>query len=349
MVIFRGFADDYELTEWLTRVWRVEEGLDRDTVYLATKAACYEMLLSGITGFIDMYPYYEEVVRASSEVGLRVATGPICGFDVCLDVKDLGYSRFIPIINVHSLYTLPINEVVKCFSYASRKGLLVHIHVSETRKEVFEIKKRTGKFPVELMGSLGILNDKTLLVHLNWVTSWEVDMISRANSKVSVCPTSSMKLANSGFTPVYELSSKGVIVGLGTDGACSANRLDMIEEMRQLVLLYRHNYWDVRLKAKDSLTYATLNGYRILGIKGGIIGVGYIADIVAINMKNPWLKPKLNPLSLVVYTACRSDIDYVIIEGEVKVSPDIKEELIAKSNEIWSKLEVKAHYLWSRA
>ncbi len=346
MVVFRGYADDYELFDWLRKVWRAEERLDREIIYLATKVACYEMLLSGITGFIDMYPYYEEVVKAAKEIGLRVATGPICGFDEYLDIQDLDYKHYVPLINVHSLYALPIDEVIKCFDHASKRNFIVHIHVSETRKEVFEIKSRTGKFPVELMDSLGILNEKTLLVHLNWVTSWEVNIISLRKAKVAVCPTSSMKLANSGFTPILEFDSKDVAVGLGTDGACSANRLDMIEEMRQLILLYRHNYWDVRVGAKEAFKFATVNGFKILNIRGGIIAPGYKADLVAISLKSPWLRPILNPLSLVVYSACRSDVDYVIIEGRPTLTPELKEEIMYRANELWNKLEPKISKLW---
>ena len=344
MSILRGYADDYELNEWLKRVWRVEKKLSRDLVYNASLLSCYEMLLSGITCFQDMYPMYEETVKAACEVGLRVAAGPMCGWESPTLCSSNAF--FKQIINIHSIYAVELDDVKSCIEYALKHGVKVQIHVSETRREVYECRRRTGKFPVELLDSMGCLSDKVVLVHLNWVTSWEAEAISRAGSQVVVCPSSSMKLANSGFTPVYELMSKNVVVGLGCDGVCSSNKLDVLGEMRQMVLLYRHNYWDVRLKAEHAFKAATINGYLITGFKSGVVMEGYNGDLIAINLKSPRLKPDFNPLSLMVYSSTPCDLDYVIIGGDVKVTPESKYKITDKAYSIWNKIKHHVESIW---
>ncbi len=341
MVIFRGYADDEELKDWLVKVWRVESRLTPKLIHKASLLACYEMLLSGTTLFQDMYSNYVETVGAAKEVGIRARAGPVCIGGRCelSGIEGINYELFKPIINVHSLYSLSIDDVLKCFKYAMKLGIDVQIHVSETRWEVFDIRSRTGKFPVELMSELGILNKSTYLVHLNWVTSWELREIAKSGAKVAVCPSSSMKLANSGFTPIYELDRLGVLITLGTDGACSANRLDVINEVRQLILLYRHNYWDTRVSSKHAFRYVTINGFKAMGIRAGIIDVGYEADLVGISIRNPWMRPLTNPLSIVTYSIGRSDIDYVLVKGEPKLTPTNRVEILERVNQLWDEVE----------
>ncbi len=344
MSILRGYADDYELHEWLNRVWSVERKLSRRLVYNASLLSCYEMVLSGITCFQDMYPMYEETVRAACKVGVRVVAGPMCGWENISLLQ--GNSLFKPIVNIHSIYAVELDNVKSCIEYALKHEVKVQIHVSETRKEVYECKRRTGKFPVELLDSMECLSKNTILVHLNWVTNWEVEAISRRGAQVVVCPSSSMKLANSGFTPIHELMSKNVVVGLGCDGACSSNKLDVLSEMRQLVLLYRHNYWDTRVKAEHAFKAATINGSLITGFKCGVIAEGYKGDIIALNTKNPRLKPLFNPLSILVYSTSPCDVEYVVINGNVVVSPESREELLNEANDVWSSIEDEVWELW---
>jgi len=345
MVLLRGYVDDAELRDWLRTVWSVEKYLSPKLIRKASLLACYEMLFSGTTLFQDMYYHYVETVEAAKEVGIRVRAGPLCGWgEYCL--KEVNYELFKPVINVHSVYTVNSEELIKCFRYARELGIDVHIHVSETRWEVYDVKSRTGKFPIELLNDLGLLSESTYIAHLNWVTSWELRELARAKAKVAVCPSSSMKLANSGFTPIYELDRLGVLITLGTDGACSSNRLDVISEVRQVVLLYRHNYWDIRLGAKDALRYATINGYRATGVKAGVISEGYEADLIAISTESPWVRPLMNPLSIVTYSLSRSDVAYVIVRGNPVLSPENRGELRERVSSLWDEVEGELPNLW---
>jgi cytosine/adenosine deaminase-related metal-dependent hydrolase len=198
------------------------------------------------------------------------------------------------------------------------------MHVSETRDEVYEVKRRTGKFPVEYLGELGLVNNRLHLVHLGWITSWELGMIRENDVKVTHSPTSNMKLATAGFFPMRELMEASVTVTLGTDGPASNNSLDMFREMKVGVLLQRHGYWDTRIRAIHLLKAATVNGYRLMGIRGGSIQPGHVADIVLINTRKPHLQPlrRDNVISALVYSASGNDVDMVMINGKIAYTRD---------------------------
>ncbi len=334
MVALRGYADDYELFDWLKRVWQAEKLLTREVVYYATIVGCIEMAMSGIGAFQDMYFFPEEVVRAAMAVGLRVRTGPIAGLDP-LDIskwRSLEASSrgmFSTVINVHSLYGIDIEDVEKAFSVSEEQGVDVHMHLSETRREIFEVKKRFGVLPVEYLERRGWLSPRLIAVHLNWVTSWELDYIARTSTKVVVNPTNGAKLAVGGFAPLREMLAKGIEVGLGTDGACSSNRLSILREMRMLVLLYRHNYWDTWIRATHALYIATRGSYSVMKIRGGVIEPGAVGDIALIDPSAPWLYPPTprRIVSHIVYSAEASNVRYTIVNGRIVWSPDRAEEL----------------------
>ncbi|HIP57641.1 MAG TPA: amidohydrolase [Ignisphaera aggregans] len=335
MVALRGYADDYELFEWLERVWQAEKLLSRDVVYFATLIGCIEMAMSGIGAFQDMYFFPDEVVRAALKIGLRVRTGPIVGIDN-LDMKrwkaleSSSNGMFNTVINLHSLYGVDMDLIEKAFELSKTHSIDIHMHISETRREVFEVKRRFGKLPIEFLESRGWLSPRLIAVHLNWVTTWELDYIARAKVRVVVNPTSGAKLAVGGFAPLREMLERGIDVGLGTDGACSSNRLSILREMRMLVLLYRHNYWDTWIRASHALYIATRGSYGVMKIRGGVIEPGAVGDIVLIDLKTPWLYPTTPTrlVSHIVYALEQSNIRYTIVNGRVVWSPETSENLV---------------------
>ncbi len=335
MVILRGYCDDYELHEWLSRIWEVEKHLDEYWIRLGSELAIMEMLSTGTTAFVDMYFYPHITAEVAKTYGIRAALGPplievLYGIDKCLSDLEHFISKYrndnliIPIVNVHSIYTCSLESIKKAYEIAREHDLNVHIHVSETRKEVFECKQKYGKFPVEVLHDIGILSTRLHMVHLGWVTNREIELIRDAGCTVTHCPVSNMKLATAGFFPFYEMMMNNINVTIGTDGAASNNCLDMFREMKTAVLLQRNNYWDTRIKAIHVLKAATLNGYKLLRLKGGNIEKGYLADLVLLDANSISLQPLRtdNIISNIVYSATGKDVKMVIIDGKIVYDRD---------------------------
>jgi len=338
MVFLRGSLPDHEFWNWLSRIISIEEKiLSPKLIYDASRLACIEMLFSGTIGFIDMYYYPEETIKACSQLGLYVLAGPIPVNDADLQYYislARNYPRYKPIINVHSLYSVDEESLVKAVKLAKRYELPLNIHVSETRREVYMIKEKTGKWPVEYMSEIGLLGNKTILVHLNWLLSSEIYLLKESGSSVVVCPHSGMRLATAGFAPVYELLREGVKLTVGTDGS-SGDRIDVIEEIRQLILLYRHNYWDTRLGVEWVVPRIILNGYKIAGIDGGYVEEGAPANLSLLRIIPYRHEPivESNALSVLALTNC-FHADYTIIDGEIVLGDANRDELLEEASSI---------------
>jgi 5-methylthioadenosine/S-adenosylhomocysteine deaminase len=142
---------------------------------------------------------------------------------------------------------------------------------------------------------------------------------------VAHCPASNLKLG-SGMAPVARLLAEGVNVGIGTDGAASNNRLDMLGEMRLAALLGKGVSGDpTALPAAQALEMATLAGARALGREQeiGSLAAGKQADIVAIDLARPDSQPCYDPLSDLVYSVGREQVSHVWVGGRLRVEDGI--------------------------
>ncbi len=325
MYYLRGSLPDHGFWDWIGRIMKLEEEtITPKLVYYSSLLGCIEMIMNGVVGFIDMYYYPVETAKACSSLGLITANGP-ASRDIKVISETLEELRAIkntiPIINIHSLYLYEFETLAKLFEYASRNNLLKNIHVSETRREVYMVWKKTGYWPVEYMYRMNWLDDKTILVHLNWVMSHEVEYIAEKNARAVFCPQSSMRLAEAGFAPVYEMLSRGITASIGTDGS-SGDRFNMLDEYKQLILLYRHNYWDTRLSIYWAYPRIVINGYRILGLNGGVVEEGYPSYLVVYKYDKIRNNPltKTNVLPVIVYSD-HPIAEYVISNNGIIYSP----------------------------
>ncbi|MCG3108592.1 5'-deoxyadenosine deaminase [Metallosphaera sp. J1] len=330
MTVLRGVFDDGELHEWLARMWEEERKLTREIMALGSELAVIEMLSSGTTAFVDMYFNPDQVRDLATRYGIRAMAGPTLMREKSVDetireMKGLEESElFRPIVNVHSLYATELKKLRELRDSLTQEYHL-HIHLSETREEVFQIKKKYGMFPVELIHREGLV-PHVHGVHLGWVTSWELNYL-RGSIAITHCPTSNMKLATGGAFPMKEALDQGLNVTIGTDGAASNNSLNMFHEMKTAVLLQRHNYWSTGITATDVFKASTINGYKMLGIRGGGIKPGYVADLVLLNKDDLYPLVRERLLSHLVYNPPR-EVEKVIIQGKVVYQKnDFKERL----------------------
>ncbi len=335
MTCFRGLADDLPLMTWLNdHVFPAEATLDQEKVFSGALLACAEMILSGTTCFTDMYLFEDAVARAAKQAGIRAVVGEVLydfpspnygtienGFEYTEMLIDKWQRD--PIINIavepHSPYLCSPDLLQKAANISWNHGIPLIIHLSETEREVRNIQRRYGKTPVNHLANLEILCPNLLAAHCVALTEEEIDLLARFDVKVVHNPQSNMKLA-SGIAPVPALMEKGVCVALGTDGCASNNDLDMFSEMDTAAKLHKVNTKDPTvLDAATVLRMATIESARALGLSQitGSLETGKKADIITINTSKPHLTPMYHPESHLVYAARASDVDTVIINGEV--------------------------------
>lgn len=338
MVYFRGMADDLPLRRWLEdHIWPAERRwLGPDFNRDATELACLEMLRAGITAFNDMY-FYEDASAASvKRSGMRALLGAgIVDFPTAVAKTREEYLKkaesFIerwsdddlisPSIAPHAPYTCGPETCREALAMANRYGVPLHTHLAETRWEVDEIRKKYGLTPIEYMDANGLLDGHIIAAHSVWSTEKEIDILAERDVKVAHCPGSNMKLA-SGIAPVAGMIAMGINVSLGTDGAASNNRLDILCEMSEAAKAQKaHSEDPTALPARTALLMATRWGAEAIGTgdRTGSLERGKLADILVIDLKKPHLTPLYDIYSHMVYSARASDIESVMVNGRLLV------------------------------
>ena len=338
MTLMRGLGDDANLTEWLEQhIWPTEmRFVSPDMVRDGTLLACAEMLRGGVTCFNDMYFFPEAAAEAALNAGMRAALGIIVvdfPSPYASDAEDYiakglatrDVLRDEPLLSFcvapHAPYSVSDSAFERVATYAAELDLPIHIHLHESADEIREGLKRHGVRPMERLRRLGLLGPNLIGVHAVHLEAHEIDTLAAEGCHVAHCPASNLKLG-SGIPPVTALRRAGVNVGLGTDGAASNNRLDLLGEMRLAALLARGSAHDATaLPAAAALEMATINPARALGLDHAIGSLlpGKAADLVAIDLSSLELAPCYDPMSHLVYAAGREAVSHVWIRGEPKV------------------------------
>ncbi len=333
MALMRGFGDDMHLQEWLSeKIWPTETKLDAGLVKTASTFGMLEMIRTGTTCFHDMYFFGDAVLGAVKESGMRgvfsqaVLDFPTMEFKTPDEALKLASGLMekhkndefaMANVGTHAPYTCSDETLLKGKELADNHKSSLHIHVSETRKEVADSLKNRNLRPVDHLDKIGFLGDNVVAAHCGWLTKGEVKTLGKRGVSVAHCPVSNMKLATGGVAPLPEMFSDGVNVGLGTDSVASNNNLDMFEEMKLAALIHKASRWDATIvDAQKVLDMATRNGFQALGVKSGSIEPGMNADILLLDAKDTSMTPMHNPVSNVVYSTLGHAVDSTIVGGK---------------------------------
>ncbi len=356
MTLFRSYADDMNLMDWLqNKIWPAEAKLVAEDVYWGTMLSIAEMLRSGTTAFADMYFFMDEVAKAVEETSIRgVLARGLTGDDnndgkSLLEAKNFykqwhkqADGRITVMFGPHAPYTCSRKFLEKVIDAAGEVGANMHIHLSETKGEVAECLEKHGKTPIAYMDSIGLFTRPTLAAHCTFATDEEIAIMQEKKVNVAHNPQSNLKLA-SGVAPVPQMLKAGVVVGLGTDGASSNNNLDLFEEMRLAAMLHKGVTNDpLVVNAREALEMATVNGAKAVWLENtGNLSVGAKADIVLYNMDKPHWYPRFDLCQMLVYSAQSADVDTVIVDGKVLLNAGnlltIDEEKVKYETEIRAK------------
>lgn len=333
MSLFRNYADDLPLMEWLkTRIWPLEEKLTAQDVYWGSMLGVAELIRSGVTCFSDMYFFMEETAKAVEEAGIRavLARGLVGGdnddgrrFEETRKLYKSWHNgaggRLKFMVGPHAPYTCSPGYLRKVVELARELNVGIHIHIAESADEVEESLKNYGKSPVRHIYDLGLFDIPTVAAHCVHLSDEDIEIL--AENKVSVVnnPTSNLKLA-SGFAPVEKMIKKGINVALGTDGPSSNNNLNMFEEINLAAIINKSvNHDATSIPAITAIKMATVNGAKALGLEREIasIEVGKKADLIIIDTQKPHFYPRHNIISAVAYSAQASDVKTVIVDGKI--------------------------------
>jgi len=336
MSLLRGMVDDVSLDKFLEGTFKVDAQRTREDIYAGAMLGMVEMLGSGITTFVDFY-YGEDIIAEAAEaLGMRAHLA-WCVLDEKFTTQKgsplknaenfiMKYrtSKFVkPGVAVQGVYVADEDTWLKAKEISEKYGTICTYHLAETKREVYEFMNARHLRPCEFLDKIGFLGEHQIAVHCCYLKRNEIKALARNRVSVGHCPVSNMKLA-SGIAPVPEMLDAGINVGLGTDSNASNNALNFLREVHVAGLLHKLFLENASaMTAQQLLDMMTINGARAIGMEKeiGSIEVGKKADIVLFNLSAPCLVPttEKNIVSNIVYSANPAAIDYVLVNGEIKV------------------------------
>lgn len=339
MTLMRGIADDLRLDVWLMGyMMPVErEFVSPEFVYLGTSLACIELIRSGVTTFVDMYYFEEDVARAAADAGMRAICGEtILKFptpDAQSYEEALEYTRgfierwkdhplIIPAVAPHAPYTCTDAILQESAALAIEYDVPLHTHIAETALEVENSNKEHGMPVVPYAKKQNIFSAKAMAAHCVHIDEGEMHTMQEYGVGILHNPTSNLKLG-SGVAPISKMLEIGVNVGIGTDGPSSNNDLDMFDEIRLAALLAKGFTGDpTTIPARTALAMGTRIGAKAIhmGDITGSLESGKRADLILIDINPLHNSPRFrrDPNGIygqIVYASKSTDVTDVMVNG----------------------------------
>jgi 5-methylthioadenosine/S-adenosylhomocysteine deaminase len=333
MTLLRNYADDMELFSWLTeKIWPLEEKMSEEHIYWGSMLGLAEQIRGGITCFADMYFHQHQTADAVISSGTRASIGATFMGDKKATLARLGDTRALHQdyhgagggrihidIAPHAIYTCSRETLEIITDLALELDSRIHIHVSETLKELRDSLKEHGKTPPAYLEEVGLFRAPVYAAHCVHLEPGDYPILSEYGVSPIHNPTSNLKLG-SGFAGLPTWFEQGLTPALGTDGASSNNNLDMFEEIHLASIIHKGLLKDPTvIPAYQALRMATRGGAHALGILDtvGTLEVGKQADLLIINTNKPHLQPMNNPISAAAYCAGSADVDTLMCAGRI--------------------------------
>lgn len=335
MTVFRSLADD--VPDRLHRyIFPLENKMvSRDMVRIGANLGNVEMVKGGVTTYVDMYYFEDEVAKSVDKMGNRAVLGEsVIQFPVA-DAQNadegIAYAmnfinqykdhpRITPAFAPHAPYTNSTEHLQKIAKLSQQLDVPVTIHLAETDREQAEIAKRTGgKSPVQYMADIGALNNKVIAAHAIMVDDKDIDLLKQYDVGVAHNISANTKSAK-GVAPVTKMLEKGVRVGLGTDGPMSSNTLTTMNELGLVGKIHKLENKDrSAMPPLAVVKMATMGSAQALHMedKLGSLEVGKLADIIVVDTKAPNMVPMYSPYAALVYGANGGDVRHTIVDGKV--------------------------------
>lgn len=358
MIPFRGLGDDCKDRLRVFLIPMENKAMDEEMVYLSTRYAAGEMLLSGVTSVLDMYYYEEEAARAMDEMGIRGIAGQTvmdegaCDFSDPYEAISYGerlikkyhsHPRISACIAPHGTSTCSSEVLKAAYSIDSSYEVPFTLHTAEMDYEMDFFEKEYSMTPAEYLDSIGVLGKDTLAAHCIHMTGKDLDLFKERGARVAHCIGSNTKAAK-GVAPVTEMLIRNISVGLGTDGPASGNTLDILTQMKLCADFHKNETKDrSAFPAETIVSLATIEGARAMGLHlvTGSLEHGKQADLVLIETQSANMFPVYDPYSALVYSANPSNVEAVFVAGEclVKDKKLVKTDLDGLRNQLVQKMK----------
>jgi len=361
MTGLRGVGGDRDLFAWLhEEIFPAEGRMTGDDVYWLSMLGIAEMIRNGVTVFADMYNFEGQVAQAVADTGIRasLSRGILSGdgeeerFAEAKELYDTWHGkaegRIRTMMSAHAVYTCTDKTLVRIRNMAKEMGVPIHIHISETAKEVTDCIREHKRTPPRYLHDLGLFDVPILAAHCVHVDEADMNLMAEHTVKAVHNPVSNLKLG-SGIAPVPQMLKKGICVALGTDGASSNNNLSVLRELKEAALIHKGAAMDPTLvTAAEACRMATVNGAKALSWTDeiGTLEVGKKADLILLDITAPHWTPVQEPCAGLAYAAQEGDINTVIVDGNVLmenrelVNMDLA-EITAKAQEIRDRITKK--------
>lgn len=341
-----------ELFPWLKSLYPVWAGLTEEMIHVSTRLASVELLLSGCTTAADHHYIFPEAARealdvqvdAIKSVGIRatLTRGSMSlGEDEgglpprnTIQTEDAILADCDRVIDQYhdanegsmmqvalapcSPFSVTEDLMKESAVLARNKGVRLHTHLAETFDENDFCLKVFGVRPVDYLERVGWMSDDVWLAHGIHFNEEEITRLGKAGVGVTHCPSSNMVLG-SGQCPTLDLEKVGVPVGLGVDGSASSDCSNLIQEVRQAMLLQRLRYGSAGVTHFDAYRWVTKGSAACLGRDDiGEIAVSKQADFALFKLDEIRFSGSGDPLAALLLCGAHK-ADRVMVAGEWKV------------------------------
>jgi len=355
MTNMRGLFDDLKFDAFLNRGFMLDSNRTDEEIYWGAKLGILEMLSNGITAFMDLYYSEDIIARAVNEIGIRGFLGwAIVNKEITTQKGDpiknaenfirnfRNHELVTPLPAPHGVYSTTRDDLLAAKELSDRFDLPMTMHLSENKKEVYDLVKKEKKRPVEYLEGIGVISDKFIGAHGVYLTLSEIKTLGKYGATIVNNPVSNMKLGNGNFSPILEMLQYGVNVTLGTDSATSSNHLDLIETGRVASYLQK-NYREepTAVPAVEIFKFMTINPYKVLKKKIGLIKEGYLADLAILNKGLNMEPSEGHEIESLIYSGSGRNVQYTIVNGKIlyeegKFKGIDVEEIIKKNVKIYN-------------
>jgi Cytosine deaminase and related metal-dependent hydrolases len=355
MTNMRGLFDDLKFDAFLNRGFMLDSNRTDEEIYWGAKLGILEMLSNGITAFMDLYYSEDIIARAVNEIGIRGFLGwAIVNKEITTQKGDpiknaenfirnfRNHELVTPLPAPHGVYSTTRDDLLAAKELSDRFDLPMTMHLSENKKEVYDLVKKEKKRPVEYLEGIGVISDKFIGAHGVYLTLSEIKTLGKYGATIVNNPVSNMKLGNGNFSPILEMLQYGVNVTLGTDSATSSNHLDLIETGRVASYLQK-NYREepTAVPAVEIFRFMTVNPYKVLKKKVGLIKEGYLADLAILNKGLNMEPSEGHEIESLIYSGSGRNVQYTIVNGKIlyeegKFKGIDVEEIIKKNVKIYN-------------